>query len=396
LFTDVGSSEDNLTDTTLDDEASMGIASAVAPFTGSYRPEGPLSALDGEDPNGTWYLEITDDAAGDTGILHQWTLRITTAATAAEVTVLGNGLSIAAGDTTPSTSDHTDFGTLVQANPTISRTFTVRNDGTATLTLGAVTVPTGFTLTEGLSGSLAPGASDTFTVRLDNAIVGVKSGTISFSSNDADENPFTFRITGTVTAAVSGPLAEQFTGGPDSFDLAYRAVLFTPAGAGYTFTTSSIGSLPTSPAGGTVVALGDDAYAPVNLGTPVVLFGQSYSTFYIASNGYLTFTQGDTDYSETLAEHFSTPRIALLYDDLNPSAGGRVSWRQLSDRVVVTWENVPEYGSGSGNTFQVEMYFDGRIRLAYLGVAAADGLVGLSNGAGLPGGFVETDFSAGG
>ena len=34
--------------------------------------------------------------------------------------------------------------------------FTVHNSGTAALTLGAVTVPTGFTLTGSLSGSLAP------------------------------------------------------------------------------------------------------------------------------------------------------------------------------------------------------------------------------------------------
>ncbi len=64
-----------------------------------------------------------------------------------------------------------------------------------------MTVPAGFTLTEGLSGSLAPGVSDTFTVRLDNATVGTKSGDVSFSTNDADENPFNFRITGIVAAA---------------------------------------------------------------------------------------------------------------------------------------------------------------------------------------------------
>ena len=80
LFTDVGSSGDNLTDTILDDEAGVGIASGAAPFSGSYRPEGLLSALDGENPNGTWRLEITDDAGGDTGTLNSWALRITAAA----------------------------------------------------------------------------------------------------------------------------------------------------------------------------------------------------------------------------------------------------------------------------------------------------------------------------
>jgi hypothetical protein len=80
----------------------------------------------------------------------------------------------------------------------VSRTFTVRNEGGATLTLGAVTVPTGFTLTEGLSASLAAGASDTFTVQLDTTTMGTKSGEISFSNSDSDENPFVFRITGEV------------------------------------------------------------------------------------------------------------------------------------------------------------------------------------------------------
>jgi hypothetical protein len=60
-----------------------------------------------------------------------------------EITVLGNGVSIGDGDTTPSLTDYTDFGSVVQGGTAISRTFTVRNDGTATLTLGAVTVPAG-------------------------------------------------------------------------------------------------------------------------------------------------------------------------------------------------------------------------------------------------------------
>jgi subtilisin-like proprotein convertase family protein len=214
LFTDVGGAGDNFTGTILDDQAGVGIASGVAPFLGSYRPEGALSALTGENPNGIWQLEITDDAGGDVGMLNGWALRITAAGTAPEIEVTGNGISIPDGDTTPSATDYTDFGTIVQASPTISRTFTVRNSGTATLTLGAVTVPAGFTLTEGLSGSLAPGASDTFTVRLDNATVGTKSGDISFSTNDGDENPFNFRITGIVAAPAAGEIDVTSNGVP--------------------------------------------------------------------------------------------------------------------------------------------------------------------------------------
>jgi hypothetical protein len=86
-------------------------------------------------------------------------------------------------------------------------------------------------------------------------------------------------------------------------------------------------------------------------------------------------------------------RISGLFNDLNPSGDGLVSWKQLADRVVVTWENVLEYGSNNSNTFQIEMYFDGRIQLSWLGIGAENGIVGLSDGLGVPEEFEETDFS---
>jgi subtilisin-like proprotein convertase family protein len=74
LFTDVGIAQRNFTGTSLDDEAALSITQGSAPFTGSYRPEGQLAVLDGQDPNGTWRLEITDDLGGDAGTLQNWSL----------------------------------------------------------------------------------------------------------------------------------------------------------------------------------------------------------------------------------------------------------------------------------------------------------------------------------
>ena len=148
-------------------------------------------------PGTTYYWRI-DEIAADATVVQGDVWSFTTAG--AEITVLGNGISIADGDTTPSSTDGTDFGRAFQGGTPVSRTFTVRNDGNATLTLAAVMVPTGFTLMEGLSSSLLAGASDTFTVRLDTAVGGAKAGDISFANNDADENPFNFRVTGVVYA----------------------------------------------------------------------------------------------------------------------------------------------------------------------------------------------------
>ncbi len=74
-----GGPSNNYTGTTFDDEAATSIASGAAPFSGSYRPETPLSVLDGIPVNGTWTLEITDSFPQDVGNLSAWSLTLTMA-----------------------------------------------------------------------------------------------------------------------------------------------------------------------------------------------------------------------------------------------------------------------------------------------------------------------------
>jgi subtilisin-like proprotein convertase family protein len=76
LFNHVGGGENDLQNTTLDDEADLPITAGLAPFTGSFRPDGLLGDFDGEDPNGIWTLEITDDSVGDSGVLNGWSIQI--------------------------------------------------------------------------------------------------------------------------------------------------------------------------------------------------------------------------------------------------------------------------------------------------------------------------------
>ena len=181
-------------------------------------------------------------------------------------------------------------------------------------------------------------------------------------------------------------------------DLDYKQLTFIPNGTYdyYRGCTEDISQLPVDPGTGTVLTLTDDSFETITLtgGEQIVFYGQTYDTFYPVSNGYLTFLQGVTDYSETLAEHFEgTPKICALYDDLDPEDGGEVRWEQLSDRVVVTWDGVPEHNETNPNTAQIEMFFDGMIRITYLSIDATDGLAGLSRGNGLDPAFVETNLS---
>jgi subtilisin-like proprotein convertase family protein len=76
LFTDVGANGDNFVGTILDDEAAFAITAGVTPFTGRFRSESLLSQFDGENAQGVWKLEITDDHLADSGTLLNWSLTI--------------------------------------------------------------------------------------------------------------------------------------------------------------------------------------------------------------------------------------------------------------------------------------------------------------------------------
>jgi subtilisin-like proprotein convertase family protein len=72
LITNRGGSGDNIIGCTLNDSAANPISGATAPFTGSWRPEQPLTAFNTLSPQGAWILSINDNATGDTGTLRAW------------------------------------------------------------------------------------------------------------------------------------------------------------------------------------------------------------------------------------------------------------------------------------------------------------------------------------
>ncbi len=65
-----------------DDSASQAFSSISTSdgpaVTGTYRPDGLLSSFAGQNGNGTWRLEITDTAGGDSGSLQGWGLTFST------------------------------------------------------------------------------------------------------------------------------------------------------------------------------------------------------------------------------------------------------------------------------------------------------------------------------
>jgi hypothetical protein len=94
------------------------------------------------------------------------------------------------------------FGSTSVGN-SVDIPFTVENDGTTTLRLSDLQVPSGFSLVGSFPVAIAAGESATFTIRLNATTVGAFTGNVSFTyklqSGDVEEFTFNLPVSGTVT-----------------------------------------------------------------------------------------------------------------------------------------------------------------------------------------------------
>lgn len=107
-----------------------------------------------------------------------------------------------AGTNLVSNSTSVSFGTVITGHPGVTNTFTIRNSGSADLTLGAFTVDGtnsgDFTLhTNSMASTVAPGGSTTFSVVFNPASAGARSATLRLANNDPNETSFSIGLTGT-------------------------------------------------------------------------------------------------------------------------------------------------------------------------------------------------------
>ncbi|MDE3245721.1 MAG: proprotein convertase P-domain-containing protein, partial [Acidobacteriota bacterium] len=143
-----GATDCSGTFTVFDDAAATAISGGSAPFIGTFRPESPLSAMNGGPANGNWTLKINDCCAFDSGTLYCWQIEITSGAVcnaclpSADVSIIGSA--------SPSP--------IVSAGGNITYTYTATNNGAspaADVTITS-TVVAGTTF---VSASPSPGAT---------------------------------------------------------------------------------------------------------------------------------------------------------------------------------------------------------------------------------------------
>jgi hypothetical protein len=187
------------------------------------------------------------------------------------------------------------------------------------------------------------------------------------------------------------------------FDLDNSNIRFTPSGSAYTVT-----KIPQNfdPAAGAILVPGtvspsqgqppgpnlsdDDAtQVPFSSGFTFNFFGQTYTSVFVGSDGYLTFTSGDaTSDDRDLVRFLSRqPRIGPLFADLEPGCGtGDVRTLQRSDRFIAIWNDIPNFSDSCSNvnrdhnTFEVVLFANGSIEFSFNGMGTTEGIVGIAPG----------------
>jgi hypothetical protein len=130
------------------------------------------------------------------------------------ITVVGLAGAIADGS---AVTDGGNFGSTAYKGSTgVTRTFTVSNPGSSNLTLSGLAVPSGYKVVDSLVSTLAPGASDTFSVVLQTGAAGTFAGDVKFKTNVVGNETFNFGVTGVVNASKSA-------GGTFTFDSSTKA-----------------------------------------------------------------------------------------------------------------------------------------------------------------------------
>lgn len=160
----------------------------------------------------TAVLSITNNDPSGSESTYNFTIQGTgvVLGAAPEIDILGgptgNQITIPDNTTVTSLSNYTNLGDAFTSTSLV-RTYTIKNNGTSSLTIGTVTKsgtnPTEFVLSA-ISPTITGGASTTFTITFNPTAVGVRNAIISIVTNDASENPYNFSIQGNGITPAAG------------------------------------------------------------------------------------------------------------------------------------------------------------------------------------------------
>ncbi|WP_411845606.1 choice-of-anchor D domain-containing protein [Roseibacillus persicicus] len=105
-------------------------------------------------------------------------------------------VNISDGDSSPTPTDGTSFGSRGVSEGSLSHTFQIENTGTAQIEIDSITDDSSEFSISGAPSTVGVGQTQTFLVKFNPTSFGTKTATITIQNNDANEDPFTFEVNG--------------------------------------------------------------------------------------------------------------------------------------------------------------------------------------------------------
>lgn len=241
-----------------------------------------------------------------------------------DIEVFGNATTIFNNSVTVSDSNNTNFSSsFFVGDAPIVKTFVVTNNGTGTLNLSGLSLSstTYYTITSALSSTiLSAGQSATFSITFNSTATGLKTATVTLTSDDLLDGTYNFLISTKVYNYTRCTLTAPSAIAQNDFD----------SNVGYTYTAASTNS-GTSVAGGT--NYGDNRTTKTNMfaGTnsfqsfnalntitfaPVSTLSYQNMEFSFNLGAYSTSTGGGMDTSDYVLVSISTDGGTTFYDQL--------------------------------------------------------------------------------
>ncbi|MBT5850244.1 MAG: S8 family serine peptidase [Acidimicrobiaceae bacterium] len=270
--------------TMFSDSSEYEVSTGTAPFSGSWQPEQPLSAFNGESTAGVWELHIRDDATYDSGTVHCASLEFSGGAEAfelvADVVLSDQSLSIS-------------HDALIEAAVAHESRLLLSGESFASVIAPGIIVKS--------MPPQAPGAPTGVVAAADD-----KSATVTWDAPiDYDETP----ITGYTVATTSGPNSCSWSSGPLECEVTGLA-----NGTPVTFTVTATNDVGAS-----------DPSAPSGTVTP---FSVNVEEIVLAGDGTLSWTTL-TDGAALIGYHVQY-RVGS-----DPSASGETDQADAIDGQIV-------------------------------------------------------------
>lgn len=181
------------------------------------------------------------------------------------------------------------------------------------------------------------------------------------------------------------PGQEEFYNGPaESDNITSTDVVtdYTAVSAGAGSRAANIDIIFNRPKPGEPLPVGDDGSFELPLPFVFELCGQRFTTISVNANGNVTLGRPDGSLFASIPAFLSgPPRVAALWRDLNPAAGGIVTYAQTPNTFKVIYSKVPEFPATGENSFEIELRREANaIDVRYGAMSAKDGLAGVSGG----------------